>query len=172
MSRPSLTGPERTRDAKRRSPGQTLAEFGITISLLIVVLLGIFEVSYLIYQQYVAMNLSREGANLILRQSPLDVTESAIRSAQADPHFDTNTRLILSVVRLGTSGATAGFPIVAQRHTAGMPTGPSVLGDPPSSSYKAGADDYVAKDPANDTAILAKAPLPRKTILTLPSRRS
>ena len=164
MSTPSLRGSERTRDAKRRSPGQTLAEFGITISLLIVVLLGIFEVSYLIYQQYVAMNLSREGANLILGRSPLDVAESAIRSAQADPQFDADTRLILSVVRLGTGGANAGLPIITQRHTAGMPRGTSVLGDPDSSAYDP-KQDYTATDPANDARILAKSPLPNGLVI-------
>ena len=107
MSRPSLTGPEETRDARRRSRGQTLAEFGIVLSLLMVVVLGIFQVGYLIYQQYGAMNLAREGANLISRQSSLDVAESAIRAAQADPRFDADTRLVLSVVQLGAGGPNA-----------------------------------------------------------------
>src|SRR2546428_8134888 len=115
MSRPSHRGPDETRDAKRRSRGQTLAEFGITISLLLVVLLGIFQVSYLIYQQYVALNLAREGANLILRQSTFD--DAAAAMAQADPQFDANTRLILSVVELGPSaGPNPAKAIITQRH--------------------------------------------------------
>src|SRR6266571_5621070 len=100
MSKPSLTHPEETRRAKRRSRGQALAEFGITISLLMVVLLGIFQVSYLIYQQYVALNLAREGANLILRQGSFDEAASAIGSALGDAQFQRgDTRLILSVVQ-------------------------------------------------------------------------
>src|SRR6266478_1746118 len=167
MSRPSLTHPEETRRAKRRSRGQTLAEFGVSISLLMVVFLGIFQVSYLIYQQYVALNLAREGANLILRDTStrsFDATFSAIRSAVADPQF-ADTRLILSVVQLGTApGPNEGNPIIMNRHAWGMSTGASVLGDPPSDSYydpavDAAADkNYAAKDPKNDQSIQAKLP--------------
>ena len=166
MSRPSLTHPEETRRAKRRSRGQALAEFGVTISLLLVVLLGIFQVSYLIYQQYVALNLAREGANLILRDTStrsFDDTFSAIRSAVADPQF-ADTRLILSVVQLGTDpGPNEGNPIIMNRHAWGMSTGASVLGDPPSDSYYDPAVDaadknYAAKDPKNDQRIQAKLP--------------
>jgi len=155
--RPSLTGPEQTREAKGRSRGQTLAEFGITISLLIVLILGIFQVGYLIYQQYIAINLAREGANLALREKSLDVVESAIRSAR--PDFDADTKLILSVVELGPPGGpTAGDPIITQRHVAGTLTGASVLGEPPPSSYGAGPT-YTAKD-LGDNSIRARAPLP------------
>ena len=119
-----------------------------------VVLLGIFQVSYLIYQQYVALNLAREGANLILRQSTFD--DAAAAMAQADPQFDANTRLILSVVELGPSGGpNAAKAIITQRHAWGMPVGASVLGDPPSGSYLDGDTNYVAKDPARDTNIQA-----------------
>ncbi len=159
MSRPSLTHPDETRRAKRRSRGQTLAEFGVSISLLMVVFLGIFQVSYLIYQQYVALNLAREGANLILRQSTFD--DAATAMAQAVPQFDANTRLILSVVQLGPPETpNAATAIITHRHAWGMPAGASVLGDPPSSSYKSADDDYpyTAKDPARDTSIRANSP--------------
>ena len=165
MSRPSHSGREETRDAKQRPRGQTLAEFGVTISLLLVVLLGIFQVSYLIYQQYVAVNLAREGANIILRPTAdnksFDQAAAAIRAALADPQFDSDTRLILSVVRLGDDpGPNFGNPIIIQRHAWGMPTGASVLGDPPSDSYFTTADDqnYAAKRPATDQSIQAKLP--------------
>jgi len=161
--RPSLTGPEQTREARGRSRGQTLAEFGITISLLIVLILGIFQVGYLIYQQYIAINLAREGANLALRETSLDVVEAAIRSAR--PDFDADTKLILSVVELGPKGGpNAGEPIITQRHAAGTLTGASVLGEPPPSSYGAGPT-YTAKD-LLDKQIRARTPLPNSlTIL-------
>src|SRR2546428_7679981 len=159
MSRRSHTVSEESRDAKRRSRGQTLAEFGITLSLLMVVLLGIFQVSFLIYQQYVALNLAREGANLISRENNLDEAAAAIRSAQADPQFDANTRLILSVVQLGVQGQNEHKYIITQRHTWGMPTGTSVLGDPDSSRY-GGGPTYTAIDLAHDANIQATSPLP------------
>src|SRR6266516_6711734 len=107
MSRAPLRGSEKRREASRRSRGQALAEFGIVLSLLMVLALGIFQVCYLIYQQYGAMNLAREGANLILRLSSLDVAESAIRAAQADPRFDADTRPVLPAVQLGAGRPTA-----------------------------------------------------------------
>src|SRR5881296_120494 len=145
MSRPSPARPGEMRDTRRHSRGQTLAEFGVTLPLLMAVLLGIFQVSYLIYQQYVALNLAREGANLILRQSTFD--DAAAAMAQADPQFDANTRLILSVVELGPPGGpNAGKAIITHRHAWGMPVGASVLGDPLSGSYLDGDMNYVAKD--------------------------
>jgi hypothetical protein len=168
MSRPPLTGPEETRDAKRRSRGQTLAEFGITISLLMVVILGIFQVSFLIYQQYVALNLAREGANLILRAGSFDDAASAIRSALADPLFDTDTKLILSVVQLGTTGRNEHKAIITQRHAWGMPTGASVLGEPPSGSYKLD-DPYTAND-LDDAGIQATNPLPNGLQVNIPGQ--
>src|SRR3989442_4217193 len=151
MSRAPLTGSEKMREASRRSRGQALAEFGLVLSLLMVVALGIFQVGYLIYQQYGAMNLAREGANLISRQSSLDVAEAAIRSAQADPNFDADTRLVLSVVQLGAGGPNHDKPVIIQRHVAGTLSGVSVLGDPPSSSYGRGPS-YTANDPAHHTS--------------------
>ena len=49
MSRPSPARLGETRDTRRHSRGQTLAEFGVTLPLLMAVILGIFQVSYLIY---------------------------------------------------------------------------------------------------------------------------
>src|SRR5207302_10202903 len=102
-----------------------------------------------------AIKLAREGANLISRQSSLDVAESAIRAAQADPRFDADTRLVLSVVQLGAGGPNANKPVITQRHAAGMPTGASLLGDPPSSSYGPGPT-YTANNPGTDTSIQAR----------------
>src|SRR5436189_1476834 len=146
MSRAPITGSEKMREASRRSRGQALAEFGIVLSLLMVVALGIFQVGYLIYQQYGAMNLAREGANLISRQSSLDVAESAIRAAQADPRCDADTRLVLSGGQLGAGGPNANKPVYTQRHAAGMPTARACSGIPPSSSYRPGPT-YTATNP-------------------------
>ena len=163
MSRPSPARPGETRDTRRHSRGQTLAEFGVTLPLLMAVILGIFQVSYLIYQQYVAVNLAREGANLILRKSPFDTAAAAIRLA--DPQFDADTSLILSVVQLGTApGPNLGNAIIIQRHAWGMSTGKSVLGDPPSSSYDP-KNDYTAMDLARDSSIQAKSPLPNGLLI-------
>src|SRR5438552_1501960 len=107
MSKRSFAAPKQSRDPKPRSPGQALVELGLTLPLLLAVILGTFQLSYLIYQQYVVLNLAREGANLILRditQSSFDVAAAAIRTAQADSQFNTDTRVILSVIQVGPTG--------------------------------------------------------------------
>ena len=158
MSRPSPARLGETRDTRRHSRGQTLAEFGVTLPLLMAVILGIFQVSYLIYQQYVAVNLARVGANLILRKSPFDTAAAAIRLA--DPQFDADTSLILSVVQLGTApGPNMGNAIIVKRHAWGMSRGAGVLGDPPPSSYDPD-NDYAAMHLDSDTRIQATSPLP------------
>jgi len=62
-------------------------------------------------------------------------------------------------VQLGAGGPNANKPIITQRHAAGMPTGASLLGEPPSSSY-GGGPAYTANNPATDTSIQARSPLP------------
>jgi len=155
-----------------RSRGQTLAELGIVMPLLIFLLLGIFQVSFLIYQQYEAVNLAREAANLILRDEHLKVAEDAIKAAQLTRNFDTDVKLILSVVQLGSSpGPSAGVPIVVQRHTAGTLAGDSILGEQPAASYGQPPmdDTYKALD-LKDKKIQANNPLPNG--LTLNSTQS
>jgi TadE-like protein len=143
----------------QRRGGQMLAELGITLGFLLVLILAILEVGYLIYQQYDAINLAREAANLILRDNDLDVAEAAIRAAQLTRTFDSDVKLILSVVQLGSVGPSTNKPIIINRHVAGTLDGTSVLGDPPSSAYGPGPS-YIANDPARDTSIQARTPLP------------
>src|SRR5436189_2772314 len=109
MATRSFTALGQTRDTKPRSRGQALVEFGITLPFLLVVIMGTFQLSYLIYQQYTVLNLAREGANLILRdttQSSFDVTAAAIQTALAEslPQFNADTRVILSVLQVGPTG--------------------------------------------------------------------
>jgi len=172
MSKRSYRGPGQTRGTRRRWRGQALVEFGITIPMLLVVILGIFQLSFLIYQQYVALNLAREGANLILRAdltkpNSFDDAANAIRQAQGDPKsFDADSKLILSVVKLGDQpGPTQNQPIIIQRHVWGMATGTSLLGNPPADSYKDGTQNYVAWDSAQDTGIIANRPLPNGLLI-------
>src|ERR1051326_6794669 len=151
---------------RRPSRRQTLAELGIVMPFLLFLLLGIVQVSFLIYQQYDAINLAREAANLIVRDDHLDVAASATKAAQLTRSLDTDVKLILSVVPLGPQGSpNEALPIIPHRHVAGTLSGDSVLGDPPPAAYgqppPAGDDPtYGAIHPATDQNIRAKTPLP------------
>ena len=151
---------------RRYSRGQTLAEIGIVMPLLMMLLLVIFQVGYLIYQQYEAINLAREAANLMFRDTNLDHAESAIKAAQLTRDFDTDVKLILSVVEFGPPGsANADVPIIFQRHVAGTLSGNSVLGDPATAAYNDPTPNdasYKAVRPSTDPRIQAKLPLPNE----------
>ena len=146
-------------NSRRCSRGQTLAELGIVMPFLIFLFLAIFQVGFLIYQQYDAINLAREAANLMRSDDNLDVAEAAIRAAQLTRKFDTDVKLVMSRLELGSPGGpNAAKPIIIHRHVAGTLAGASVLGDPPSSAYGPGPS-YTANDPSKDTTIQA-LPLP------------
>src|SRR5438132_7038424 len=165
-----MEDPMSTASNPRRSRGQTLAELGIVMPFVLILLLGIFQVSFLIYQQYDAINLAREAANITLRdeEHQLDPAVTAISVAQFTPNFDTDVKLILSVVKHPApgelDGPNANKEIIVQRHVAGTLAGTSVLGDPPSSSYGPGPK-YSATDMAFDATIQARTPLPNGLVL-------
>src|SRR5262245_33865098 len=106
--------------SRRRSRGQTLAELGIVMPFLMFVFLGTFQVGFLIYQQYEAINLAREAANIMRSGDDLDVTKAAIEAAQLTRKFDTDVKLILSKLKRGTAGGpNADKPIIVNRLVAG-----------------------------------------------------
>lgn len=156
----TLTGPR----ASRR--GQTLAELGIIMPILLMLFIGILEFGWVLYQEHVAIKIAREGANLISRSVPLGDVETVVRSAQPYPGpFDPNVRVVLSVLRLGSSGSNNNRAVITHRRVAGSLSGQSALGDPPANSY-GNAPNYAAKNPDSDTSIRATLPLPNGLTLT------
>ena len=172
MSRDSLTRADG--HALRRRRGQTLAELGIVMPLLMFLFLGIFQIAFLIHQQYDAIHLAREAANLIARDDNLDTAVDAMTAAQLGRKFETDVSLILSVLQLGPAGTpNAGVPIIMHRLVAGGLTGvKSVLGDPGADRYespdsKPPDHTYKAKESGTDPKIHALLPLPNKLDLTI-----
>ncbi|NWG14770.1 MAG: pilus assembly protein [Acidobacteria bacterium] len=123
----------------------------MALPLLLVLALGIIEVSYALYSQHVVVQLSREAANLISRDVTLQDAAAAMTSMASLPvDFNSDrSRLTLSVIRQGTAGRNAGKPILYQRCEIGglvassvlRTRGPGAFGGPP---------DFVALDPDND----------------------
>ena len=52
--------------------GQGLLEFALILPLLMVLVLGVVEVSYALLDQHVVTKLTREGSNMISRDTTLD----------------------------------------------------------------------------------------------------
>jgi hypothetical protein len=138
---------------RRTQQGQALAEFGLVLPVLLLLVLGVVEFGYAIYRSMLIDVLAREGSNLISRETTIQDAETALRAAASTPvRFDANGRVIFSVIKLGTGGSNRNRAIISQRYTFGSLAASSVLGSPPSSSYNA-APDYLAKDADNDASI-------------------
>lgn len=150
----------------RRQRGQTLVEFSMVVPLLLMLVLGIIELGYALYEKHLIIKLAREGSNLISRQSTIQEAEVALQAARTPPiTFDADGRLILSVIRLGTAGANLNQPIIVQRRVVGTLSVGSILGNPVSGAYN-GAPNYSAQDPDNDSRIRITGGLPNGLTLS------
>ncbi|HTY63385.1 MAG TPA: TadE family protein [Acidobacteriota bacterium] len=141
--------------AFRSSRGQVLVELAIVMPLLILIVLGVVEMSYLLYDQHVLIRLSREGSNLISRDVSLGDAGTAMTS-MVNPPVDlssSNSKMIFTVLTKYSSGANTNYVIVYQRYEIGSLTAASAFttqGALSSSSFGS-APDYIAVNPANDT---------------------
>jgi Flp pilus assembly protein TadG len=137
------------------SRGQTLIEFAIVLPFLMVVFLGVVEMSYLLLDQHVVTKLSREGSNLTSRNTTLQDAATAMRGMSTRPvNFDTSSRLILSVIKMvGTTG-TSNYnkEVLYARYSYGSLAGVSKLTTRGSPSFGP-APDYQAANSDNDTSL-------------------
>lgn len=88
--------------------GQALVEFSLTLPLLLLLALGIIEMSYAIYDQHVVIKMAREGSNLISRNTSLTDAGTAMTSmANAPVDLSSNRSLmIFSVIRKKSTDPT------------------------------------------------------------------
>ena len=138
----------------RRDRGQSMIEFAVVLPLLLIVVLGLIEVSYALYDQHVVTKLTREGSNLISRDTSLQDAASALGHLSSRPvDFSSNSKVIFSVImNVGTTGASNyGQPILYQRYEYGAIGGTSRLSTG-GGSYT-GAPDYTATNPNGDTGL-------------------
>jgi hypothetical protein len=152
--------PSKELSARPGSRGQSLVEFAMVLPLILVLVLGIIEVSYALFENHIIIKLAREGANLISRGSNLQQAETSLLAATTAPvAFNAKGKLVLSVIKLGDAGANLNQPIISQRRVVGTLGANSVLGNPPTSSYS-GAPYYTAVNPNNDSSIRIAGALP------------
>jgi Flp pilus assembly protein TadG len=134
--------------------GQSLIEFALIMPLVLVVALGVIETGYALLDQHVVTKLSREGSNLISRDTLIDDAANAMRNMNSRPvDFDTRSRFIFSVLKKGASTGTANYDkiVLYQRFEYGALTGvPSGLHTRGTGSFTLGPD-YVANNSDTDT---------------------
>jgi hypothetical protein len=145
-----LTGLRRRVSA---TSGQGLVEFALTLPVMLVVALGVIEVSYALLDQHVVTKLAREGSNLISRDTSIQDAVTALKSMSTRPvDFTTDAKVIFSVImRVPTVGATNfNKDVLRQRHEYGNLAGvQSTLQTVGNGAFR-GAPDYEAVNSDND----------------------
>jgi Flp pilus assembly protein TadG len=143
---------------KRRlfsSRGQSILELTLVMPLVLIVVLGVVEFSYALLHQHVVTRLTREGSNLISRDTSLqDATAAMVSMSSAPVNFSSNSTLIFSVVEnVATIGASNyNKNILYQRYQYGAIAAQSTLATLGTGSF-GGAPDYQAANSDNDPSL-------------------
>jgi len=133
--------------------GQALVELALVMPLIILLLLGVIEVSYALLDQHVVTKLTREGSNLISRDATLqDATVAMTKMGTRPVDFTSSSKVIFSVIkRVPTSGApNFNKDILYQRYSYGAFAATSKLTTRGGGSF-GGAPDYQANNSDTDT---------------------
>jgi hypothetical protein len=140
----------------RSSSGQSILEFALMLPLIVVLVLGVVELSWALLDQHVVTKLTREGSNLISRSTSLQDAALAMRTMSTRPvdFSGTNSTLIFSVVlRVATTGASNyDRDILYQRYQYGGLSASSTLTTRGAGSF-GGGPEYQATNPDNDTSL-------------------
>jgi Flp pilus assembly protein TadG len=138
----------------RDSRGQSIMEMALMLPFLLMLALGVVEISFGMFDQHVVTKLTREGSNLISRNTTLQDAGTALRAMSAHPvDFNTRSRVIFSVLKKGATTGTANFGQVYlyQRLEMGALSASSKLNTGGGSF--SGPPDYQAANPDNTTAL-------------------
>ena len=130
----------------RRDRGQSLVEFALVMPLALLIVLGLVEVGYALLDQQIVTKITREGSNLISRDTTLQAAGAAVTSMSSRPvNFSTTSKMIFSVIKKGAISGTANYDQLAlyQRYEVGNGSGTSRLTMRGGGSF-GGAPDYTA----------------------------
>ena len=132
-----------------------MLEFALVVPLVLVLVLGVIEVSYALLDQHIVAKLSREGSNLISRDTSLSDAATAMRMMSSRPvnFTDGSSKVIFSVVKnVATVGASNyGRPVLYARYEYGSMSGSSTLNN--SGGTFGSGPDYEAVNSDNDTSL-------------------
>jgi TadE-like protein len=149
----------KTRTLRRtlhEASGQSLVEMAMILPLFVVLVLGIVEISYALIDQHVVTRLTREGSNLISRDTTLEDAAKAMKGMASQPlNFgDSTSKAIFSVLKRGETTGTANYDriILYQRHSVGSCPGSSKLKLAGGGSF-GGAPNYEAADSDNNPGL-------------------
>jgi Flp pilus assembly protein TadG len=144
----------RRRDLSSAS-GQSMIEFALVLPLLLLLVLGVVELSYALLDQHVVTKLTREGSNLISRDVSLQDAATAMATMSTPPvKFPGGATIIFSVVKKGTTTGTSNYnqDILYQRYSYGSLAATSQLTTAGAGSFGAGPD-FIANNSDSDTSL-------------------
>jgi hypothetical protein len=140
------------RRARAGSSGQSIVEFALVLPLALLIVLGVVEFGYALLDEHVVTRLSREGSNLISRDTSLLDAGTAVTSMSSPPvDFTNGSKLIFSVIRMGATTGTTNYGVLVlyQRREFGNFTGTSSLTTVGTGSF-GGGPDYIAANSDTD----------------------
>jgi Flp pilus assembly protein TadG len=135
--------------------GQGLIEFAVVMPLILILVLGVVEVGYALLDQHVVTKLTREGSNLISRNTSLGDAASAMRAMSTRPvDFTASSRVIFSVVKKGATTGTGNYnkDILYQRYEFGPLAATSTLATRGAGSFGTGPE-FQANNSDTDTSL-------------------
>ena len=107
-----------------------MVEMAFVLPVVLVVSLGMVEVSYALLHQHVISRVTREGANLISRDVTLLDASNALKTMSTTPvDFANGSQLVLTVLKKGATVGTANYDkiVLYQRYAIGTLGAPSTL---------------------------------------------
>jgi hypothetical protein len=137
------------------SSGQSIVEFSIILPLVLVLVLGVVEFSYELLDLHVVTKLTREGSNLISRDtSLLDAGTALVTMSNRPVDFSNGSKLIFSVIKTGVTTGTSNFnkQILYQRYEYGTLSATSALSIAGAGSF-GGAPEYQAINADSNTGL-------------------
>jgi Flp pilus assembly protein TadG len=130
----------------RSERGQTLVEFSLVLPLLLIMALGVIEMGYALLDQHAVTKMTREGSNLISRNTTLQDAVAAMKSMSSrSVDFDNGSKIIFSVIKRGATSGTNNYnkDILYQRYEYGTLAKQSVLATRGACAF-GGAPEYAA----------------------------
>jgi hypothetical protein len=136
--------------------GQSLVEFAMLLPFILVIALGVVEVGWALLDSLVVTSLSREGSNLISRDTSLQDAGTALTSMSSLPvNFASGSSVIFSVIRMGATTGTPNYNalVLYQRYQFGSFAGSAQSALTSTGGTFGGAPDYQAANADNDTSL-------------------
>jgi Flp pilus assembly protein TadG len=132
-----------------------MLEFALLAPFLVTIVFAVVDVSYALLHQHVVTRLTREGSNMISRNTSLGDAATAMRNIASPPvNFGANSTLIFSVIeRVSTVGAgNYNKDVLYARYQFGSLAASSAIHTRGAGAFGSGPD-YQAANSDNDTSL-------------------